>query len=526
MPFSNINFDEGPQISDFDRNEDGEISDEERSEFQKAMSIFIAQNNQASDPAVTDNFSSPVTKDEERPVKEPGEDDENFLERLAAWARRLFGGEGNIQIGGIPNFPGGGFPTFPLPGSGNPRGGGTPMPTPTPIPTPTPTPTPDPPPTAPVTPTPTPDPDPVGDGTGGGTTTGPIDNGTGGGTTTGPIDNGTGGGTGGGNPNDPIDRRDGPNDQRPNDGPVYIPQFPDLPPGGNRSGTQTGGGTTMPTDKTNPKDLQLAARNAAMNVYNDPANFERFAPSPLQTMDSRYRGISSFLPSGEITPYGMNYQGLEGMQYANYGGGRPLQSSGPLTTYQRPPTGGGTTGGGTTMPPGNTDTGLPRDDIDSDVEIQTDDYYESIYPKPVRSDFPPFSGRGQMASQKEYETALEEWEQRKKDFDRSISEISGGGLGELGIGGIGSLGSIAGFSAGGSTDFPRKNGQISGPGTERSDDIPAMLSDGEFVVNAKAVRGIGDMMGADDGKHDQRREGARAMYALQKMGEKAAGMSR
>ena len=112
MPFSHINFDEGPQISDFDRNEDGEISDEERSEFQKAMSIFIAQNNQASDPAVTDNFSSPVTKDEERPVKEPGEDDANFLERLAAWARRLFGGEGNIQIGGIPNFPGGGFPTF------------------------------------------------------------------------------------------------------------------------------------------------------------------------------------------------------------------------------------------------------------------------------------------------------------------------------------------------------------------------------------------------------------------------------
>ena len=79
IPFNNINFDEGPQISDFDRNEDGEISDEERSEFQKAMSIFIAQNNQASDPAITDNFSSPVTKDEERPVKEPGEDDANFF---------------------------------------------------------------------------------------------------------------------------------------------------------------------------------------------------------------------------------------------------------------------------------------------------------------------------------------------------------------------------------------------------------------------------------------------------------------
>jgi hypothetical protein len=82
------------------------------------------------------------------------------------------------------------------------------------------------------------------------------------------------------------------------------------------------------------------------------------------------------------------------------------------------------------------------------------------------------------------------------------------------------------LSEGGSPqNFPRKNGQISGPGTETSDDIPAMLSDGEFVVNAKAVRGIGDMMGANDSKDDQRKEGARAMYALQKMGEKAVGMS-
>ncbi len=98
----------------------------------------------------------------------------------------------------------------------------------------------------------------------------------------------------------------------------------------------------------------------------------------------------------------------------------------------------------------------------------------------------------------------------------------------MGLGGIGSLGGafnqggIATLSEGG---FPRVNGKIEGPGTETSDDIPAMLSDGEFVVNAKAVRGIGDMMGADNSKQDQRREGARAMYALQKMGEKATGMS-
>jgi hypothetical protein len=69
--------------------------------------------------------------------------------------------------------------------------------------------------------------------------------------------------------------------------------------------------------------------------------------------------------------------------------------------------------------------------------------------------------------------------------------------------------------------FPRVNGQISGPGTERSDDIPAMLSDGEFVVNAKAVRGIGNIGGANGSKEDQRREGARMMYALQNAGEQA-----
>jgi len=75
--------------------------------------------------------------------------------------------------------------------------------------------------------------------------------------------------------------------------------------------------------------------------------------------------------------------------------------------------------------------------------------------------------------------------------------------------------------ADGGEAFPRMNGPISGPGTETSDDIPAMLSDGEFVVNAKAVRGVGRMNGAGKSKEEQRREGARMMYALQKAGEQA-----
>ena len=65
-----------------------------------------------------------------------------------------------------------------------------------------------------------------------------------------------------------------------------------------------------------------------------------------------------------------------------------------------------------------------------------------------------------------------------------------------------------GAATGGSTtDFPRKNGPINGPGTGTSDDIPAMLSDGEFVFTAKAVRNMGN---------GSRRKGAKKMYALMK----------
>lgn len=86
-------------------------------------------------------------------------------------------------------------------------------------------------------------------------------------------------------------------------------------------------------------------------------------------------------------------------------------------------------------------------------------------------------------------------------------------------------GGIAGFAKGGES-FPdlnndgeltyadilkgrgvdlRNGGEASGPGTGTSDSIPARLSDGEFVMTAKAVRGMGD---------GDRAEGVRKMYAL------------
>lgn len=56
--------------------------------------------------------------------------------------------------------------------------------------------------------------------------------------------------------------------------------------------------------------------------------------------------------------------------------------------------------------------------------------------------------------------------------------------------------------------FPRRTGPINGPGTGTSDSIPAMLSDGEFVFTAKAVRGMGN---------GSRLQGAKKMYKMMKM---------
>ena len=59
----------------------------------------------------------------------------------------------------------------------------------------------------------------------------------------------------------------------------------------------------------------------------------------------------------------------------------------------------------------------------------------------------------------------------------------------------------------------KSGGEIVGPGTPTSDSIPAMLSDGEFVMNAKAVRGAG---GGD------RNQGAKRMYDMMQQFERRA----
>ena len=62
-------------------------------------------------------------------------------------------------------------------------------------------------------------------------------------------------------------------------------------------------------------------------------------------------------------------------------------------------------------------------------------------------------------------------------------------------------------------DFPPRIGAIYGPGTETSDDVPAMLSDGEFVMTAEAVRGAGN---------GNRQAGMNNMYNLMRNFERVA----
>lgn len=66
---------------------------------------------------------------------------------------------------------------------------------------------------------------------------------------------------------------------------------------------------------------------------------------------------------------------------------------------------------------------------------------------------------------------------------------------------------------GGIMDLRQTGGLTLGPGTETSDDIPAMLSDGEFVMTGKAVRGFGN---------GSRQAGAKKLYRMMHQAEKNA----
>ena len=81
-------------------------------------------------------------------------------------------------------------------------------------------------------------------------------------------------------------------------------------------------------------------------------------------------------------------------------------------------------------------------------------------------------------------------------------------------------------------EFERMNGEINGEGTETSDDVPAMLSDGEYVMTGRAVRGAGayDLSVGDGGiitltpdGEESRERGTDLMYQMMALFEEFAG---
>ena len=194
-------------------------------------------------------------------------------------------------------------------------------------------------------------------------------------------------------------------------------------------------------------------------------------------------GKASFLPAGTSAGMNMGYQGMPGVMYAN------RQSIGPFSRQETPP---------------------------------------QVAPQPIMES-PAVADGGSSVDQLEIINSrrraqgLPEFESIEDYFDfvstTDDDDFYGGFPIMAADGGIASLPHFAGGNM--VENFPRVGGQISGPGTERSDDIPAMLSDGEFVVNARGLRGLGKINGANGSKADQRREGARTMYALQRAGEQA-----
>ncbi len=374
------------------------------------------------------------------------------------------------------------------------------------------------------------------------------------------------------------------------------------------------------------KELRELSKQRTAEVLNQPGSTQRFAPSPLATINPAFARTTSFLPSNMVNPFAasMQQQRAPGANYLNYETMAP-NVGGPLTAPQVP-TGFVPAGTQPEVIRVNSD-GTPAGDED-DVDLSDPDrfivnqqaFLDDINEERADKGLPPFNTFQEYISDQigdigigyigMAEGGIASLEPQRMFIGGLMSAIGQGataaggalaqgagalggaaakGLGSLkdialkgmenynanmaarsgGIGGLsgkriedmtreelieliktgkkpsGGLGAdlktikdgvmssgenatpsnaslnMMGFAAGGDVDFPRMNGPISGPGTETSDDIPAMLSDGEFVVNAKAVRGIGKLEGANQSKEEQRREGARMMYALQRAGEKA-----
>ena len=318
---------------------------------------------------------------------------------------------------------------------------------------------------------------------------------------------------------------------------------------------------------------------AVRESYRQTQGFDRFAPSKLQILRPELKDSTSFL-GGAPSPYAQSlaYQALPGMTYANRPGTTeafypqaniappsattPPASGGISNLYKSEPAIEGPAFRGREISEENQrlidDLLVAQNERDFDEALKIEDFIKSRdmlndgifkiqdFEDYIGGDSLMMAAEGGIASlpvemsgggmpggmdlyggsssknQNPYESMTKEQliSLLEKQEGANKTSPKNAALNSL-VNSLSNFGKPQTFADGGNVDFPRMNGPISGPGTETSDDIPAMLSDGEFVVNAKAVRGVGKLNGADGSKEEQRRNGARMMYALQKAGEQA-----
>ena len=297
--------------------------------------------------------------------------------------------------------------------------------------------------------------------------------------------------------------------------------------------------------KPPPKSkLDLALEDAGVSFLREIDRSQAFSPGKtLGEYSPNEMQTLGFLPGG-IGGFNVDYGGMQDQRYANYqtpsAPGQQLAMFGMAPGQPLPSVGGGTgVGGGIGAlqpPPTSGLSPFLQEKADDIVAISREDQglpeigsFADLAPKPNPKDYgaagvrddgriywgPGHGGGVRRRKQAEYAEDLAAWERAKERYENLYNDPN-----EVQTARYGGIMTLAGggFSE---EDFQRMNGPISGPGTETSDDIPAMLSDGEFVINAKAVRGMGKLGGANQSKEDQRREGARMMYALQRAGEQA-----
>jgi len=291
-----------------------------------------------------------------------------------------------------------------------------------------------------------------------------------------------------------------------------------------------------PPKSASQQALEDYTRSVLQKVDRSPAfspgkTLSEYSPNEMQSL--------GFLPRG-IGGFNVGYGGVQDQRYANYqtpsAPGQALAMFGMAPGQTLPSVGGGTDAGGgigALQPPADSDlSSFLQEQADDIVALSREDQglpevgsYAYQVPKPDPRDYGAaslrpdgsgfFQGKDAGSKSKRYQEALADWERAKERYESVLGDFN-----EVQTARYGGIMTLAGggFS---DEDFQRMNGPISGPGTETSDDIPAMLSDGEFVVNAKAVRGMGSLGGANQSKEDQRREGARMMYALHRAGWQA-----